>query len=64
MQQWCEVSIKGNIYTLREHTDMPGQRMGQNYDNQLTNGSVIDICGVRLLFQTPDAMARQHPVRS
>ena len=51
VKKWAEVSLNGNLYNIRKSVNEPGNRM---IDNQMTNelidGSIIDLCGVSLLF--------------
>ena len=57
MEQWIEVSVLGETYVPRNHhTSIPSERVTNQYSNQLTNGTIIDIGGVSLLFQNPVQM--------
>ncbi|RLV98319.1 hypothetical protein DV515_00010907 [Chloebia gouldiae] len=53
---WREISVCGNVYTLRE------TRMGfafpevENETNVLQDGSLIDLCGATLLWRTADGL--------
>jgi hypothetical protein len=45
--QWLEVSVRGRTYL----------------GNQLTDGTVIALGGVSLIYRSPIAMAQNHEVR-
>ena len=69
-QAWREVSVKGRAYSPRLRSDTAGERLStdtgmQSVDErglEITDGSLIDLCGVVLLFQKPSTMASQTPV--
>ena len=50
---WKEVSVCGGIYSRRESrsAQTPGARIESN-DNVLVNGTLIDLCGVTLLWRS------------
>lgn len=67
IQAWREVSIKGRAYAPRRvngtvgeklHTDPTTTQLGL----EITDGSLIDLCGAVLLFQKPTTMANQKQV--
>ena len=63
MREWCEISVQGNVFRPRVVFDEVGERMDPRYTNELTDGSIIDICGAVFLFQNPVSMAeliRKH----
>lgn len=69
-QEWREVSVKGRAYAPRQRNDTAGERLSIASDGvdslpglEITDGSLIDLCGVVVQFQTPSTMARQTPVR-
>jgi hypothetical protein len=60
---WVEISILGKCYKIRSsHTEAGEIILNPNVTNELEDGSIIDISGVYLLFQTPKAMVNQEPV--
>jgi pellino len=58
LREWCEISVQGNVFRPRTVSDEVGERLGAPFSNQLTDGSIIDICGVVFLFQNPVTMAK------
>lgn len=58
LREWCEISVQGNVFRPRTVSDEVGERLGVPFSNQLTDGSIIDICGVVFLFQNPVTMAK------
>jgi hypothetical protein len=61
--QWVEVSVRGRTYQpRRQPTEAPNQRLDTAWGNQLTDGTIIDIGGVCLLYRSPVTMARTPEV--
>lgn len=58
LREWCEISVQGNVFRPRTVPDEVGERLGDPFSNELTDGSIIDICGVVFLFQKPVTMAK------
>lgn len=56
---WREVSVCGNIFTLRETRSDPqrGKRV-KGESNLLVDGSLVDLCGVTLLWRSPEGLSR------
>ncbi|XP_063058843.1 E3 ubiquitin-protein ligase pellino homolog 1 [Engraulis encrasicolus] len=56
---WREISVCGNVFTLRE-TRSAQQRgkMVEKESHELRDGSLIDLCGVTLLWRTAEGLAR------
>ena len=50
VQKWAEVSFKGNLYSIRKNINEPGCLIDDQMTNELIDGSIIDLCGVSLLF--------------
>lgn len=48
---WCEVSCRGDVFSLRPAFQMRGKRL-KTHTNMLADNTLIDIGGVVLLFQT------------
>lgn len=50
---WREVSVNGGLYTMRESRSAPqrGKKL-ENESNILEDGSMIDLCGVTLLWRS------------
>ena len=48
---WCEVSCRGDVFSLRPAFQMRGKRM-KTHTNLLQEATLIDIGGIVLLFQT------------
>ncbi|KAF7690298.1 hypothetical protein HF521_012102 [Silurus meridionalis] len=57
---WREISVCGNVYTLRETRSGPirGQ-LAQGESSALQDGSLVDLCGATLLWRTAEA-TRSH----
>lgn len=58
LREWCEISVQGNVSRPRTVFDEVGERLGAPFSNVLTDGSIIDICGAVLIFQSPVTMAK------
>lgn len=57
---WQEVSVTGRVYAPRvESFSLPTIRLQHPLQNQLTDGSLIDIGGIILQYQHPIAMTKQ-----
>ncbi|KAL2086983.1 hypothetical protein ACEWY4_018042 [Coilia grayii] len=56
---WREISVCGNVFSLRE-TRSAQQRgkMVEKESHELRDGSLIDLCGVTLLWRTAEGLAR------
>jgi len=70
-QAWREVSVKGCAFQPRLKSDTAGEKLridsgtmhsANDLGLEITDGSLIDLCGVVLLFQKPSTMASQKPV--
>lgn len=65
-KQWLEVSVLGRVYESRlvasDRSEMPRKACPTQVGNQLTDGTLIDICGCILMFQDPISMARQRDI--
>lgn len=55
---WKEVSVCGNIFTLRETRSAPrrGAKV-KGESNLLYDGSLVDLCGVTLLWRSSDGLS-------
>ena len=61
--EWCEVSVQGNCFSIRDSPDRAGiSLLAQPYSNELYEGSVIDIQGVLIYFQSPDMVKKRMMV--
>ncbi|KAG7283561.1 hypothetical protein CRUP_026488 [Coryphaenoides rupestris] len=61
---WREISVCGNVFTLRETRS--AQHRGKMVDSEsqeLTDGSLIDLCGATLLWRTAEGLARTPTVK-
>ena len=57
-KEWVEISVRGRCHTMRDSPDQPGMLLSPSYyTNELIEGSVIDLCGVSFVFQSPTTMA-------
>ncbi|PAV62866.1 hypothetical protein WR25_15929 [Diploscapter pachys] len=57
MYMWREVSVDGDIYTLREaRSSSIRGRLVMEETNMLQDGSLIDLCGATLLWRTADGL--------
>lgn len=58
MYAWREVSVDGDVYTLRKTRSSParGEKV-ENESNILRDGTLIDLCGATLLFRSADGLA-------
>lgn len=63
MYVWHEVSVDGDIYTLRETRSSPirGEKVDSE-TNVLQDGTLIDLCGATLLYRSAEGLSRS-PVR-
>jgi len=54
---WREVSVNGGLYTMRESRSAPqkGTKM-ETETNILEDGSMIDLCGVTLLWRSAQGL--------
>lgn len=56
---WFEVSIRGCLYYPRNnYTLIPTEQVHTIYENQLTDGTIINIGGISFIFQNPNTMNR------
>uniref|UniRef100_A0A915J8T8 Pellino n=1 Tax=Romanomermis culicivorax TaxID=13658 RepID=A0A915J8T8_ROMCU len=58
MYAWREVSVDGDVYTLRKTRSSPTR--GEKVDNEsniLRDGTLIDLCGATLLFRSANGLA-------
>lgn len=62
LRSWCEISVLGAAHQPRSQHRSVAKRLLAPFSNQLEDGSIIDICGVSMLFQSPVSMARQCQV--
>ena len=61
--QWLEVSVRGAILSLRSSRSAKTRgHLLPNDSNVVRDGSLIDLCGVTLLFRTNEGL-EQSPVR-
>jgi len=60
---WREVSVNGGLYTMRESRSAPqkGKKI-EIESNVLEDGSMIDLCGVTLLWRSAEGLEKS-PVR-
>jgi hypothetical protein len=61
-RDWVEISIRGKPYEPRNILNVPGKKIKRILGNQLIDGSIIDLCGATLLFQSVSTMSRQRVV--
>ena len=65
-REWVEVSVLGNIYEPRPIVSdtpvYPTKLKRTNYGNMLIDGTIIDLCGVLLMFQDPLTMVHTREV--
>ncbi|XP_037327976.2 E3 ubiquitin-protein ligase pellino homolog 1-like [Pungitius pungitius] len=55
---WREVSVCGNVFTLRETRSSPQRgQMVEPESNELADGSLVDLCGATLLWRTAEGLA-------
>lgn len=59
LQLWYEVSTTGRCYTVRDSTKRGGIHLSAPFTNELVDGSIIDINGVLLVFQSKTRHWRQ-----
>lgn len=56
--EWLEVSVRGSLFHTRGfQADSPMVQVETEWGNQLTDGTLIDLGGVLLLYQSPVQMA-------
>ncbi|XP_055341589.1 protein pellino-like [Paramacrobiotus metropolitanus] len=62
--QWLEVSVRGSVLALRSSRSakVRGQPLA-NESNVLRDGTLIDLCGVTLLFRSRDGLEQGPTVR-
>ncbi|VDM61047.1 unnamed protein product [Angiostrongylus costaricensis] len=59
MYVWREVSVDGDIYTLREtRSSNTRGKLVPEETNMLQDGSLIDLCGATLLWRTADGLRK------
>ena len=57
-KEWVEISVRGRCHALRDCPGQPGMLLSPSYyTNELIEGSVIDLCGVMFVYQSPTTMA-------
>ncbi|KAJ7987452.1 hypothetical protein DPEC_G00326620 [Dallia pectoralis] len=61
---WREISVCGNVFTLREtrSAQQPG-KMVESENQELVDGSLIDLCGATLLWRTAEGLSRTPTVK-
>lgn len=52
---WREVSVHGGVHEPREFGDVAGKRY-LDEDSVLTNGTIVDLAGIQLLFESAESM--------
>lgn len=63
--EWLEVSVRGGVFHTRSQMhDSPVQQVETDWGNQLTEGTLVDLGGVLLMFQSPVQMAAAPKVAS
>jgi len=55
---WREVSVHGGIHEPRKQPESAGRRY-PNENSTLTNGTIVDLAGIQLLFESAESM-REH----
>ncbi|KAJ8605537.1 hypothetical protein CTAYLR_000091 [Chrysophaeum taylorii] len=55
---WREVSVHGGVHEPRQRPDVAGKRYPDE-DSVLTNGTIVDLAGIQLLFESAASM-RAH----
>jgi len=55
---WREVSVHGGVHEPRQRADVAGARYPDE-NSTLTDGTIIDLAGIQLLFESADSM-RNH----
>ncbi len=61
VKTWVEISVLGNTYKCREEATIwptKANILTTSHGNILTNGTVIDVGGISMMFQSPVAMSR------
>lgn len=62
-RRWLEVSVRGRPFASRRMpTQPPTMPVVTDLGNQLTDGTIIDLGGVCLLYRSPAAMAKAPEV--
>ena len=63
LKKWGEVSVNGNVYNIRKNIDEPGGEMNDSsFTNELLDGSIIDLCGVSIIFQKTPSTSKLDPI--
>ena len=55
--EWREVSVNGSIHEPRTQPSRQGGLLAAE-DSRLTNGTIIDLAGIQLLFESAPSMAQ------
>ncbi len=55
--EWIEISVRGRPHVLRTAQSEIGPPLGPPYSNELVDGTIVDICGVSFIYQSPVTMA-------
>ena len=55
--EWIEISVRGRPHALRTTQSDIGPPLGPPYSNELIDGTIVDICGVAFIYQSPITMA-------
>uniref|UniRef100_A0A0K0FVT8 Protein pellino (inferred by orthology to a D. melanogaster protein) n=1 Tax=Strongyloides venezuelensis TaxID=75913 RepID=A0A0K0FVT8_STRVS len=59
MYVWREISVDGDIYTLRESRSSAKRgTLVENESNQLLDGTLIDLCGATLLWRSAEGLSK------
>ena len=61
VKKWVEISVLGNAYKCREEATISPTKskfLTTSHGNILTNGTIIDVGGISMMFQSPVAMSR------
>lgn len=53
LHQWCEISVQGQCFSVRDTASRIGIPLESDFSNELKDGSIIDLHGVLLYFQKP-----------
>jgi len=53
--EWREVSVHGGIHEPRKQADVAGKRYPKE-NSTLTNGTIVDLAGIQLLFESAESM--------
>ncbi|XP_062406637.1 E3 ubiquitin-protein ligase pellino homolog 2 isoform X1 [Sardina pilchardus] len=61
---WREISVCGDVYTLRETRSGPVRgQLAQGESSALQDGSLVDLCGATLLWRTAEGLLRAPTLR-